>query len=101
MLRGEARTRRPGMPYPSAGVECPYIGAQPLVQWSLAAPKETVLRAKIGASEPNCQLRGSEEIWAQSRRPIRTQSWVLRSSAMLMARHMPIAVNATVKAKAA
>ena len=42
-----------------------------------------------------------EEIWAQSRRPIRTQSWVLRSSAMLTASHMPIAVNATVKANAA
>ena len=50
MLRGEARTRRPGMPYPSAGVECPYIGAQPLVQWSLAAPMEAGLSAKIGAS---------------------------------------------------
>jgi len=63
---------------------------------------EAALAAKIGSFRgPNCQLRGIEEIWAQSRRPIRTQSWVLRSSAMLIASQMPIAVNATVKAKAA
>ena len=38
---------------------------------------------------------------AQSRRPISTQSWVLRRSAMLTASQMPIAVSATVKASAA
>jgi Mrp family chromosome partitioning ATPase/capsular polysaccharide biosynthesis protein len=37
----------------------------------------------------------------QSRRPINTQSWVRRISAMLMASHIPIAVSATVNAKAA
>ena len=43
----------------------------------------------------------ARKIRTQSRRPISTQSWVLRRSAMLMASHMPIAVKATVKAKAA
>ena len=41
------------------------------------------------------------EIRAQSRRPIRTQSWVRRRSAMLMASQMPIAVSAIVNASAA
>src|ERR1700758_3597055 len=41
------------------------------------------------------------EIRTQSRRPINTQSWVLRRSAMLIASQIPIAVNATVKAIAA
>jgi hypothetical protein len=44
---------------------------------------------------------GVTEILAQSRRPIRTQSWVLRRSAMLTASQMPIAVSATVNASAA
>jgi hypothetical protein len=44
---------------------------------------------------------GVTEILAQSRRPIRMQSWVLRRSAMLTASQMPIAVNATVNASAA
>jgi hypothetical protein len=44
---------------------------------------------------------GVTEILAQLRRPIKTQSWVLRRSAMLMASQMPIAVSATVKASAA
>ena len=52
MMRGEARACRPGSPVPSAGVECPYIGAQPLVQWSLAAPMEAGFGAKIGTFEP-------------------------------------------------
>jgi len=37
----------------------------------------------------------------QSRRPISTQSWVRRRSAMLIASQIATAVNATVKAKAA
>jgi hypothetical protein len=44
---------------------------------------------------------GVTEIRAQSRRPISTQSWVLRKSAMLTASQMPMAVNATVNASAA
>ena len=44
---------------------------------------------------------GVTEILAQSRRPIRTQSWVLRRSAMLTASQMPMAVSATVNASAA
>jgi len=44
---------------------------------------------------------GVTEIRAQSRRPISTQSWVLRRSAMLTASQMPMAVSATVKASAA
>ena len=44
---------------------------------------------------------GVTEIRAQSRRPISTQSWVLRRSAMLTASQMPMAVSATVNASAA
>ena len=44
---------------------------------------------------------GVTEILAQSRRPISTQSWVLRRSAMLTASQMPMAVSATVNASAA
>ena len=50
---------------------------------------------------PGKRQECGEAIRAQSRRPISTQSWVLRRSAMLMASQMPIAINATVKAKAA
>ena len=41
------------------------------------------------------------EMRTQSRRPISTQSWVRRRSAMLMASQIAIAVSATVNAKAA
>ncbi len=41
------------------------------------------------------------EIRTQSRRPINTQSWVRRRSAMLMASQMATAVSAIVKASAA
>ena len=44
---------------------------------------------------------GVTDILAQSRRPISTQSWVLRRSAMLTASQMPMAVSATVNASAA
>jgi hypothetical protein len=44
---------------------------------------------------------GITDILAQSRRPISTQSWVLRRSAMLTASQMPMAVSATVNARAA
>ena len=50
---------------------------------------------------PETARYAATEIRTQSRRPISTQSWVRRRSAMLMASQMPIAVSATVKAKAA
>jgi hypothetical protein len=59
------------------------------------------VRRSMALIEPEAYPSGVTEILAQSRRPIRTQSWVLRRSAMLTASQMPMAVNATVKASAA
>jgi len=56
---------------------------------------------RLCAAIPPYYPSGVTEIRAQSRRPISTQSWVLRRSAMLTASQMPMAVNATVKASAA
>ena len=58
----------------------------------------TVERSEIEMVRYPC---GITEIRAQSRRPISTQSWVLRRSAMLTASQMPMAVSATVNASAA
>lgn len=57
--------------------------------------------SRVLNQEPNRLMLRGVEIWAQLGRPISTQSWVLRRSAMLIASHMPIAVSATVKARAA
>jgi len=104
VVLGDARARRPGMPdFPDPessariterGPE--FNGAWTASGWRLFAP-ESGLSGRRWSVQP----RGIEEMLAQSRRPIRTQSWVLRKSPMLTASQMPIAVNATVKAKAA
>jgi len=52
MSKRHARWARcPGMPYPPAGVECPYNGAPPRVQW------RRQLRAGLGAKKANSGLK--------------------------------------------
>ena len=55
----------------------------------------------LGAHPRGIGANYGTEIRTQSRRPISTQSWVRRRSAMLMASQMATAVNAMVKASAA
>src|SRR3954451_15740831 len=86
----------PKTPRSPSGVGCPYIGAPPRVQWRRrqAVLANFRIKRRLGADR-----RYGTEMRAQSRRPINTQSWVLRRSAMLMASQIPTPINATVTAK--
>ena len=69
--------------------------AQQAARWIASLPRN------VGDTISPYYPCGVTEILAQSRRPVSTQSWVLRRSAMLTASQMPMAVSATVNASAA
>ncbi len=96
--------RRAAVGAPERTVPAAPVGRVPVYRSaavsSMEAEKLVRVEFEAVAGRGGRQPQGAE-IRTQSRRPISTQSWVLRRSAMLMASQMPTAVSATVKANAA
>ena len=82
-MLGDAGARRPGMPDfpdPESSARITERGPEFNGAWTGPAEAAFCLKSGLSGRRWSVQPRGIEEMLAQSRRPIRTQSWVLRKS---------------------